>query len=67
MLLQNVSGILKLIILSIIYKEDTLHQASQHMHPASGSVMPNHLNEMNEENQATDGIGDLAFDHGLSE
>jgi len=67
MLLQDAPAILERIILSTINGEDTLRQAFYHMGIENHPVMPNYIHEMNEQNQTTDGVGDLAFDHGLSE
>jgi hypothetical protein len=63
MLLQNAPNILERIVESTIYEEYTLRQASRHMHRANVVLMANHLDEMNEQNETKDGVGDLAFDH----
>jgi hypothetical protein len=63
---ENAPDILDRVILSS-YGEDTLRQAFRRIDIENSPVMANNSNDMNEQNQITDGVSDLVFDHGLSE
>ncbi len=67
MLLNGAAIILGRVIFSTLHEGDTLRQAFYHIHRPNYHVAPNPINVMNEHDQETDGVGDLAFDHGLSE
>ncbi len=67
MLLADAPAILERVISSAITGEDTLRQGFQHMHPANVPVVGNPTDNMNEQNQTNDGVGDMVFDHGLPE
>jgi len=67
MLLADAPAILEYVILSAINGEDTLRQAFRHTRIDNVPLVVDHIDGMNEQNQTTDGVGDLPFDHGLSE
>ncbi len=66
MSLANAPTILARVILSS-FGEYTLRQAFRSIGIENLPVMANNSNDMNEQNQITDGVSDLVFDHGLSE
>jgi hypothetical protein len=67
MLLADAPVILARVIVSTITGESTLRQAFHYMRAGNVPVVPNHIHQMNGQNQTDDGVGDLSFDHGLSE
>jgi hypothetical protein len=54
--------ILSQVLSSVLTGRDTLRQAFLH----NELSMANRNDDINEQDQPTDGVGDLPFDHGLS-
>ena len=62
---RGASNILERVILSTLRETDTLHQAF--LHSNTMNAIENGTSNVNENDQIEDGVGDLAFDHGLPE
>ncbi len=66
MLLENARAILERVILSVS-GGDTLRQAFLRTGIENLPVMANNINDMNEQNQIIDGVGELDFNHDFSQ
>jgi hypothetical protein len=64
-LINNARRILLHVILSVVTGNDTLLQAFLQIYTGAGTA--NGAGDTNQPNGATDGVGDLPFDHGLSD
>ena len=67
MLLRDASATLERVISAVIHGEGTLRQAFHPVHAVNAPLVIHPTNDMNEQIEETDGVGDLAFDHGLSQ
>lgn len=67
MRIDNASGILKDAIVRALCEGNTLHQAFLSQPTGDIPMVINYTSDMNEQTQVADGVGDMAFDHGLSE
>ncbi len=61
MLLQDAQDILPRFISSAVTEEDTLRQAFLHTNTEPVVNMANHTDNMNEQNEITDGVVDMEF------
>jgi len=62
--MHNARDILLRVISSAVTEEDTLRQAFLHTNIQPVANMANDTDNMNEQNDITDGVGDMLFDHG---
>jgi hypothetical protein len=61
MLMHNARDILSRVISSAVTEEDTLRQAFLHTNTEPIVNMANHTDNMNEQNEITDGVRDMLF------